>query len=34
VLLTPRELGALLEGIDAAMLRRARQIVNESRSTE
>ncbi|MGA7124290.1 MAG: IS66 family insertion sequence element accessory protein TnpB [Polyangiaceae bacterium] len=32
VILTPRELGALFEGIDASMLRRARQIVNESRA--
>ena len=28
------ELGALFEGIDASMLRRARQIVNESRATD
>ena len=34
VLLTPRELGALFEGIDASMLRRARQIVNESRAPD
>lgn len=33
IVLTARELGGLFEGIDATMLRRARQIVKESRAT-
>jgi transposase len=32
VLLTPRELAGLFKGIDAAILRRARQIVKETRA--
>ena len=33
IILTARELGGLFERIDATMLRRARQIVKESRAT-